>query len=161
MPIPRRLVMIAVGAVGAGVVMYLRNRQLEQKQKERDREEGFKQRETPPPAEQPPADAPPAAAPSPAPAASSAGATKELAAFLAGESWYDELGWQGIWEREGIDAPEGWLKTKGKDVLAAERKKLVEHPALLAGCRRRWIVVCRYAGIDVTDAAATWNQVAD
>ena len=43
-------------------------------------------------------------------------------------------------------------------MLAAERRKLAEHPALLAGCRRRWIVVCRYAGIEVTDAASTWNE---
>lgn len=82
---------------------------------------------------------------------------RELALFLAGESWYDEVGWQGIWEREGVGAPEEWLRTSGKEVLISERKKLAEHPALLAGCRRRWIVVCRYAGIDVSDAASLWN----
>ena len=85
------------------------------------------------------------------------GSIRELALFLAGESWYDEVGWQGIWEREGVGSPEEWLRTQGKEVLVSERKKLAEHPALLAGCRRRWIVVCRYAGIDVSDAASLWN----
>lgn len=153
MPIPRRLVMIALGAAGAGVALYLRNRAAEKREEERRKQE----QPPPPPAG---ADAPPASA---APATSTdgppPGAVQELAKFLAGETWYDEMGWNGIWEREGIDTPEGWLKTKGKDVLAAERKKLVDHPALLAGCRRRWIVVCRYAGIDVTDAAQLWNVV--
>ena len=83
---------------------------------------------------------------------------KELAAFLAGEQWFDELGWQGLWEREGIDTPSDWLKNQGIETLKAERAKLVEHPALLAGCRRRWIVVCRYAGIDVGDASAIWSE---
>ena len=64
---------------------------------------------------------------------------------------------EALWEREGIESPEGWLRTIGKDVLVDERKKLAAHPALLAGCRRRWIVVCRYAGVDVSDAASLWN----
>jgi hypothetical protein len=150
MAIPRRLVMIAIGAAGAGVALYLRNKAAERREQERRDQE----RKDPVPAPSTDAQQKPADPAQPPP-----GAVQELARFLAGESWYDEMGWHGIWDREGIDAPEGWLKTKGKDVLAAERKKLVDHPALLAGCRRRWIVVCRYAGIDVTDAAQLWNVV--
>lgn len=86
------------------------------------------------------------------------GGAKELSDFLAGESWFDESGWSGIWEREGIDDATSWLRTRGIEVLRSEREKLTEHPALLAGCRRRWIVVCRYAGIDVGEAAASWND---
>jgi hypothetical protein len=85
------------------------------------------------------------------------GGEQELAEFLAGDSWFDEAGWRGIWEREAVEDEGDWLKTKGKTVLAEERDKLRDHPALLAGCRRRWIVVCRYAGIDVSDAASLWN----
>ena len=83
---------------------------------------------------------------------------RELGQFLAGESWYDEHGWRGLWQREGIEAPQGWLRSKGKTILSEERRKLTEHPALLAGCRRRWIVVCRYAGIGVTEAATLWTE---
>ena len=87
----------------------------------------------------------------------SEGALRELALFLAGDAWHDEIGWQALWEKDGIGAPDAWLKELGRSVLVNERKKLTEHPALLAGCRRRWIVVCRYAGIDVGDAANLWN----
>ncbi len=86
------------------------------------------------------------------------GAKKELALFLAGDAWHDEIGWQALWEKDGVAAPDTWLKDSGRQVLTAERQKLTDHPALLAGCRRRWIVVCRYAGIDVGDAAAVWND---
>jgi hypothetical protein len=77
---------------------------------------------------------------------------------LSGDAWHDEVGWQALWEKEGVATPSTWLRTRGREILAGERKKLVEHPALLAGCRRRWIVVCRYGGIDVGDAATLWNQ---
>ena len=138
MAIPRRILVIAASALAAGAVLYFRN-----KQREKD------QRREPPPDEPQPK----------APTASTgqAGSVRELSLFLAGESWYDEVGWQGIWEREAIESPEGWLRSTGKAVLVDERKKLATHPALLAGCRRRWIVVCRYAGIDVSDAAQLWN----
>jgi hypothetical protein len=102
---------------------------------------------------------PAAASASPASATSTpGGAQKELALFLAGDAWHDEIGWQALWEKEGVASPPEWLRSRGREVLVAERRKLVEHPALLAGCRRRWIVVCRYAGIDVGDAATLWNQ---
>lgn len=89
---------------------------------------------------------------------SSEGGARELADFLAGESWFDESGWSSIWEREGVDDAALWLRSRGIEVLRTEREKLTEHPALLAGCRRRWIVVCRYAGIDVGEAAGSWND---
>ena len=162
MAIPRRLIVIAASAVVTGAALYLRNRMKEQKERERARSGGAAS--APASAPDAPAGAPasPESSPSAAGAAAPrhdapAGSLRELSQFLAGESWYDEVGWQGIWEREGIESPEGWLRSKGKDVLATERAKLVEHPALLAGCRRRWIVVCRYAGIDVADAATLWT----
>lgn len=86
------------------------------------------------------------------------GAKKELALFLAGDAWHDEIGWQALWEKDNVAAPDAWLRDAGRQVLTAERQKLTDHPALLAGCRRRWIVVCRYAGIDVGEAAAVWND---
>jgi hypothetical protein len=92
------------------------------------------------------------------PAASVDGARKELALFLSGDAWHDEIGWQALWEKDGVPAPDAWLRQTGKEVLLAERQKLTDHPALLAGCRRRWIVVCRYAGIDVGEAATLWND---
>lgn len=101
-----------------------------------------------------PADAPGAEEPE----RRSEGGARELADFLAGESWFDESGWSSIWEREGVDDAAQWLRVRGVEVLRTEREKLTEHPALLAGCRRRWIVVCRYAGIDVGEAAGSWND---
>ena len=155
MAIPRRLIIIAASAAIAGAALYMQNRM-------RARRDADARKPGPPGPGEPPkpeaASAASGAAPSStAEAAPAGGAARELSLFLAGESWHDEIGWQGIWERKGIESPEGWLKSKGKEVLAAERTKLAEHPALLAGCRRRWIVVCRYAGIDVTEAASTWN----
>jgi hypothetical protein len=153
MAIPRQLIVIAASAAAAGMVIYARNRMREQEERARAaRKSGAS-------AAPSSSDAGPAAsaAAGDAAAPTESGALRELALFLAGESWHDEVGWQGIWEREGVAAPDGWLRTTGKGVLANERKKLAEHPALLAGCRRRWIVVCRYAGIDVSDSAALWN----
>ncbi|MBM4280586.1 MAG: hypothetical protein FJ137_07430 [Deltaproteobacteria bacterium] len=95
--------------------------------------------------------------PGPPSATTKAGAVHELALFLAGDAWHDEIGWQALWEKEGVTSAAAWLRTQGCVVLSAERRKLVDHPALLAGCRRRWIVVCRYGGIDVGDAASLWN----
>lgn len=89
------------------------------------------------------------------------GGQRELSEFLGGESWFDEIGWQEIWKREGIENPTAWLRQEGLRVLQIERKKLVAHPALLAGCRRRWIVVSRYADIDVAVAAELWNETDD
>jgi hypothetical protein len=151
MAIPRQLILIAVGAAAAGVYLVVRNKMQAQES-------------TRTPA-QPSPPSPPAAEDTTATSRNGStmetpglsGSMRELALFLAGESWYDEVGWHVIWEREGVGTPEQWLRTSGKGVLVNERKKLAEHPALLAGCRRRWIVVCRYAGIEVGDAASLWN----
>jgi hypothetical protein len=89
------------------------------------------------------------------------GGERELSEFLGGESWFDEVGWQEIWKREGVVNPSEWLQDAGQRVLTLERRKLADHPALLAGCRRRWIVVSRYADIDVAIAAELWNQTDD
>lgn len=150
MAIPRQLILIAVGAVAAGAYLVMRNKM-----------EAKPQRKGPGEPSPTSSSSAPTGASAPAPSSVEtpglSGSMRELALFLAGESWYDEVGWQGIWEREGVSAPEEWLRTSGKAVLVSERKKLAEHPALLAGCRRRWIVVCRYAGIEVSDAASLWN----
>lgn len=160
MAVPRRLIVIAASALATGAVLYMRNRMKERAEREKAdggasvAAGGAKQA---PGASAAAAGGNPGAQAHGSGSDAPAGSLRELSQFLAGESWYDELGWQGIWEREGIDTPDGWLRTKGRDVLATERAKLVEHPALLAGCRRRWIVVCRYAGIDVADAASLWS----
>ncbi len=148
-PVPRRLLIVAAGAVGTAAFLYLRNKVLAERdgrRRERHKDDA------------PSPNGGSGSASTAAEGEAQSGSVRELSLFLAGESWYDEIGWQGIWEREGIESPEGWLRTTGKDVLVDERKKLEAHPALLAGCRRRWIVVCRYAGVDVGDAAALWNS---
>lgn len=161
MAIPRQLIVIAASAAAAGVVLYARNRMREKEEREKAGKRAAPHAGSPGTSSSSgSASAPTGAAGDGATAAAGEGLTgarKELSLFLAGESWHDEVGWQGLWEREGVGAPDGWLRTTGTEVLTGERQKLAEHPALLAGCRRRWIVVCRYAGIDVADAAALWN----
>lgn len=76
----------------------------------------------------------------------------ELREFLNGDSWYDEIAWHGIWKREGISSPSEWMREIGRAELVKTAASVFDHPALLAGCRRRWIVVCRYAGINAEDA---------
>jgi hypothetical protein len=156
MAIPRRILVIAAGALATGAVLYVRNKMREQKERQPAPSTSSTQGTPATPGEKADqtGEAPPASTPA---TGAVKGSQKELSLFLAGESWYDEVGWQGIWEREAIESPEGWLRSTGKDVLVEERKKLAAHPALLAGCRRRWIVVCRYAGIDVADSASLWN----
>ena len=170
MAIPRRLIVLAVSAAAAGVMLYVSQRVKKQGEKrERSpideandkKDEAEKDKRAKDEAEKKTAEpgdkAADGSSSSSSSAAAGAGTQKELALFLAGDAWHDEIGWQALWEKEGVGSPEDWLKTKGKEVLIAERKKLIDHPALLAGCRRRWIVVCRYAGIDVGDAAVLWN----
>ena len=164
MPIPRRLIVVAVSAAAAGAMFYVSSR-LKQAQADQNKKRGAvdeandKKDDT---AHARAKDAAKKTDDDSAPASTSTGlpsegALRELALFLAGDAWHDEIGWQALWEKDGIGAPDAWLKELGRSVLVTERKKLTEHPALLAGCRRRWIVVCRYAGIDVGDAASVWN----
>jgi hypothetical protein len=155
MAIPRQLIVIAVGAVAAGAYLVVRNKLQEKKQPERKSSSTSNTSSTSSSSSSSSTSTTPPPSTTETPGLT--GSSRELSLFLAGESWYDEVGWQGIWEREGVGSPEDWLRSTGKDVLVGERKKLADHPALLAGCRRRWIVVCRYAGIDVSDAAALWN----
>jgi hypothetical protein len=185
MALPRRLIAVALSAAAAGALLYVsskmrqgrRRSAVDEANDEKERVAGEQRRAaaaTAAPDDRPAAvagadeaavghsqragtSAPgePARA---APSAARSGALHELALFLAGDAWHDEVGWQALWEKEGVASAADWLRTKGRSVLMAERQKLVEHPALLAGCRRRWIVVCRYAGIDVGEAATLWNQ---
>jgi hypothetical protein len=173
MAIPRRLLVVAASAVAAGVVWYVTKRSaapkgrspIDEGNDEKDRAEA-EAKEKKKQAEQ-------AAAGSSSSSSSSASqstdtaskepavvdsARKELALFLSGDAWHAEIGWQALWEKDGVAAPDAWLRDAGKAVLVTERQKLTDHPALLAGCRRRWIVVCRYAGIDVGEAAGIWND---
>lgn len=168
MAIPRRLIVVAVSAAAAGAMLYLsaqRRKQSERKEKspidEANESKEKKEAADKEAAEKSESKKSESAESKPAESSSasssSSTAQKELALFLAGDAWHDEIGWQALWEKEGVASPEDWLKSKGKEVLVGERKKLTDHPALLAGCRRRWIVVCRYAGIDVGDAATLWT----
>jgi hypothetical protein len=175
MAIPRRLIVLAVSAAAAGAVLYVSQRM--KKAQERDDKKSpvdeanekkdaaaEKKADDKKADEKRAEDASSSTASSSSSTASASTAStastaqKELALFLAGDAWHDEIGWQALWEKESINDAGAWLKGAGKEVLVAERKKLVEHPALLAGCRRRWIVVCRYAGIDVGDAASIWTS---
>lgn len=179
MNIPRRFLWIAAGALGASAYLYYRKRlQPDQGPSpgNQDRNNAGKESETASNHEDTTpttgADGDEASEPSPnqdaaqeSPSEGSVdtlpGGERELSEFLGGESWFDEVGWQEIWEREAVGDPADWLKKAGMQVLSSERKKLTDHPALLAGCRRRWIVVSRYADIDVAIAAELWNQTDD
>jgi hypothetical protein len=162
MALPRGLIVVAASALAAGAVLYVRNKMMQQQRRSDETKSSSNGSSSSSSSSSTSSSSETSTSQSSAPpvdtGAPQSGSVRELSLFLAGESWYDEVGWQGIWEREGIESPEQWLRTTGKDVLTAERKKLAEHPALLAGCRRRWIVVCRYASIDVTDAATLWNN---
>lgn len=153
--IPRRYWWVAAGAAAAVGLMYIQRRMAGLTAEEDPRGRSADDAPTPGPTA-----ASPSAEPGPArePAEDLPGGVRELAEFLAGESWFDEAGWKGLWEREGVEDPAGWLKDTGLNTLKTERQKLAEHPALLAGCRRRWLVVSRYAGIEVSDAAELWHR---
>lgn len=153
--IPRRYWWVAAGAVVTFGAMYLRKRLSDLQQEDRP---SSGPSSSPGPSGKPEATTGADDAPAAEPAEPLPGGVKELSEFLAGESWFDEAGWKGLWEREGIDDAAAWLKSTGLDTLKKERAKLTEHPALLAGCRRRWLVVARYAGIDVSDAAELWHK---
>jgi len=164
MAIPRRLIVVAASAAAAGVLWYVAKRSqaqggrsaVDDTNDEKEKAEAEQKKKADDAA---PGEAKEAAEPKKTePAASVDGARKELALFLSGDAWHDEIGWQALWEKDGVPAPDAWLRQTGKEVLLAERQKLTDHPALLAGCRRRWIVVCRYAGIDVGEAATLWND---
>ena len=180
MAIPRRLLVVAASAIATGIVLYARSRmnhKTQDKQQHGDKkqqksavDEANEHKEAMEAARRHTEDKASSVADDEGrPAASTADrdssdgdagslARRELSLFLAGDAWHDEIGWRSLWEREGVQDSAHWLRADGRDVLSAERKKLAEHPALLAGCRRRWIVVCRYGGIDVGDAAAIWNS---
>jgi hypothetical protein len=161
MAIPRRLIVVAASAAAAAVLWYVARRSqaqggrsaVDDANDEKEKVEQKKRADAAAPAEPSEANEPKQ------PEATSAdGARKELALFLSGDAWHDEIGWQALWEKDGVPAPDAWLRTAGREVLRVERQKLSDSPALLAGCRRRWIVVCRYAGIDVGEAATLWND---
>jgi len=156
MNIPKRYIWVAAGAIATFGLMAVRNTMAARETKTRDeaRRQARSDRNT--------ANATSSTTDSDAADAAGQrpplGAAKELDAFLAGDVWHDETGWKGTWEREAIGDPAAWLKEIGSGILRARRAALKDHPALLAGCRRRWIVVCRYATIDVGEAAELWNQ---
>jgi hypothetical protein len=160
--IPRRYLWVAAGAAGTFGLLYLRNRFGSKVEDHYERDASGKEGRSPSgPASKSPLEEREAARTQAAATAGgpdAAGGRRELAEFLAGDSWYDESGWRSIWDREGVDDAAAWLRGEGTEVLGKARASLSDHPALLAGCRRRWIVVCRYAGIDVSDAAGLWNH---
>jgi hypothetical protein len=156
MNIPKRYIWVAAGAIATFGIMAVRNTMAARETRARE-DARRRARAT----EKPGANG--SSTDSTADASSSPnkpplGAAKELDAFLAGDMWHDETGWKANWEREAIGDPAAWLKETGVDVLRTRRAALKDHPALLAGCRRRWIVVCRYATIDVGEAADLWNK---
>jgi len=152
MNIPKRYIWVAAGAVATFAIMAVRNRMADREMNARTKREreGTSDKETASPST--------ASAEAPASPTRPKGAKGDLDAFLAGDMWLDEAGWKGAWERDAIGDPAAWIREVGVDVLKARREALKDHPALLAGCRRRFIVVCRYAAIDVGEAADLWNK---
>lgn len=160
--LPRRLLWVAAGAVGAGAYLYVRTRLDALRRAEADDARAAAKPRPPAPRTAATSTTGPEASTSPAEAvenSKTAGET-ELRAFLAGDSWFDEGAWQAIWSREAIGDSAAWLSLRGLEVLRDSRATLASQPALLAGCRRRWIVVCRYAGLDSARAAALWEDAA-
>ncbi len=165
--INRRIFWVAAGAIGAGAYLFVRHRLDALKEQEREREgssargggaSGTSSASSSGTSAAPGAESDEGAPGRPTTVHEGPAGEKELSEFLAGDSWYDEGGWRSIWEREGVADAGAWLRKEGKTTLKRARDSLADHPALLAGCRRRWIVVCRYAGIDVSDAASLWNE---
>jgi hypothetical protein len=167
MAIPRRLIVVAASAAAAGVLWYVAKRSqaqggrsaVDDANDEKQKAEAEQRKKQADAAADDGKDGQDATETKKSEASAGLdGARKELALFLSGDAWHDEIGWQALWEKDGVPAADAWLRATGKEVLVAERQKLTDHPALLAGCRRRWIVVCRYAGIDVAEAATLWND---
>lgn len=84
-------------------------------------------------------------------------AARQLAFFLAGESWHDEHGWKILWENGLIPSPAAWMRNTGVSVLTEERKKFSAHPSLQSGMRRRWMAICAYAKIDAPQGNELWE----
>jgi hypothetical protein len=168
MAIPRRLIVVAASAAAAGVLWYVAKRSqaqggrsaVDDANDEKEKAEAEQKKKADASAPNDANGSKDAAEPKKAEPGTTGvdGARKELALFLSGDAWHDEIGWQALWEKDGVPAPDAWLRQTGREVLLVERQKLTDSPALLAGCRRRWIVVCRYAGIDVGEAATLWND---
>lgn len=166
MAIPRRLIVVAASAAAAGVLWYVAKRSqaqggrsaVDDANDEKQKAEAEQQKKKADATADDGKDGRDATETKKSEATGPDGARKELALFLSGDAWHDEIGWQALWEKDGVPAADAWLRSTGREVLVAERQKLTDHPALLAGCRRRWIVVCRYAGIDVGEAATLWND---
>jgi hypothetical protein len=158
MAIPRPVIAVAASAVAAGVLFYLRNKANQRSRDEQRERDSRRNNDKHVPAKEEPIVDTTTKNTVQDPHSGDTAAAKELSLFLSGDAWHDEVGWKTVWERESIEAPSAWLRLKGVEVLGRERHKLTDHPALLAGCRRRWIVVCRYAGMDVADAATLWHH---
>src|SRR4051812_22373770 len=109
MPIPRRVLIMIVGAATAAGVLYIRNRMQPRHEEKKPDAPPVPDNEARPWG----TETTPSTSTSPHTSSGSTselpGAVRELGQFLAGESWYDEHGWRGLWQREGIEAPQGWL----------------------------------------------------
>ena len=107
MAIPRRLIVLAVSAVAAGAALYvsqrLRQAQADQEKRRSAVDETNDSKET---AEQQKKkqDNVDRGTASSSTGIPSEGALRELSLFLAGDAWHDEIGWQALWEKEGIAA---------------------------------------------------------
>ena len=159
MAIPRRLIFIAAGAVATAGYIMVRNKLDADRRESAEREREFRRGPRPVPDPAPGTQESTKKSEASDDRSDMSGGERELSEFLAGDSWFDESGWKSIWNREGIDDQSAWLKSQGLETLRREREKLSDHPALLAGCRRRWIVVARYAEIDVSEAAELWSSL--
>ncbi len=84
----------------------------------------------------------------------------KLESFLMGENWYNRASWVNAW---GVHLPEGatakeWISSQGVEVLNIAIESCREGLPNVSGCRRRWIVVCRYADVDLEEALSLWQR---
>src|SRR4051812_16899418 len=110
MAIPRRILVIAAGALATGALLYMRNKVRERKDQQQRAQDKSTSSSSSSSSSSTSTSTSSDGGESKASADGPAGSKRELSLFLAGESWYDEVGWQGIWEREAIESPEAWLK---------------------------------------------------
>jgi hypothetical protein len=82
----------------------------------------------------------------------------ELVRFLDGDVWHDEESWTNMWREAGIYGAD--FLADNLELLEVTIKRHNPHPAMLAGARRRWIVVNRYVGVSSEAAMAIWDSVA-
>ncbi len=95
--------------------------------------------------------------PPPAPSSGAEPMAQTLFEFLSGNIWLDARQWRDLWAEQPELELRDWLLDEGAAILNDVRRSLITQPALLSGCRRRWLVVCRHANMEETEALEAWK----